>query len=130
MNKASRRALARYAADQLLAGTPVRQVARQLAAAAYEFGYQEQAQFLLDDINWELERRGALVVGRLTTATPLTEELKKAFRDYLKQVTSTKEVLLETHVDKSVIGGVRIETAGRVWDHSIERKLTELREVF
>ena len=38
--------------------------------------------------------------------------------------------MIEEKVDKRAIGGARIEIATRVWDQTIARKLTALREMF
>ncbi len=128
MNRVSRRALARYAADQLLAGKPARSLGRQLAAVMAEAGQQRDIEFLLDDTAAELERRRALSIGRVTSATPLNTELRSALRTRLKKVSGAPHVLLEETVDKLVIGGVRIETSTGVWDSTVARKLSQLKE--
>ena len=130
MNKVSRRALARYAADQLLAGKSAKSVAKSLAAQIYDSGNTIEPRFLLEDITWELESRKALAVGHITTASVLTKEVERDLLNHLKKVTKADEVVLEKHIDKSVIGGVKIETSGRVWDGTIQRALSELKEAF
>lgn len=130
MNKVSRRALSRYAADQLLAGHSAVVVAKSLAAQTVDSGSTIEVEFLLEDIAWELEHRRALAVGHVTSASALSDELDSALTAHLKTVTKADEVVLEKHIDKSVIGGVRIETSGRVWDTTVLRALAELKEVF
>lgn len=130
MSKISRRALSRYAADRLLAGQSATLVAKSLAAQIVGSGNAIQPEFLLEDIAWELENRKALAVGHVTSASALTSELEEALKKHLKVITKASEVVLETHIDKSVIGGVRIETSGRVWDGTVSRALSELKEVF
>jgi F-type H+-transporting ATPase subunit delta len=130
MSKLSRRALAGYGADQLLAGKSPKLVARQLVAELAESGRIGEAQFLLEDIAWDLERRQELAIGKVTTAHPLSAKLAAELKTQLKRATGAKQVLLESTIDKSVLGGVRLETAGRVWDSTASRKLSELREVF
>ena len=130
MNKVSRRALARYCTDELLAGATVKYLAPKLASVLVENNKQGEVEFLVSDIAWELESRGELVVGNITSATSLSEELKKALSEQLKKATKTKAVLIRTNIDKSVIGGIRVETAGRIWDDTVAKKLNYLREVF
>lgn len=130
MNKVSRRALSRYAADQLLAGHSAKAVAKSLAAQIVDSGNNIQPEFLLEDIAWELEDRQALAIGHVISATALTKELENALKAHLIKVTKAKEVVIESNIDKSVIGGVRIETSGRVWDGTVLRALSELKEVF
>ncbi len=93
-----------------------------------EGGQQRDIEFLLGDIAAELENRRALTLGRVTSATPLSAELRSALRTRLKRVSGAPHVLLEETVDKSVVGGVRIETSSRVWDSTVARKLIDLKE--
>lgn len=129
MNKVSRRSLAVWAADQLASGTTASSVAGQLAAVLSQSGMTEQAQFLINDIVWELEQRKELVVGRVTSAHKLSQPLEAELLSEIKKATKAKHVTLEKNIDKSVLGGLKVETASRVWDHSVARKLSELREV-
>ena len=130
MSKVSRRALASYAADQLLAGQSAKTVARSLAAEIHDSGSNIDPEFLFEDIAWELENRKALAIGHATSASALSAELETELTKHLKTVTKADKVVLEKHIDKSVIGGVRVETSGRVWDGTIQRALSELKEAF
>lgn len=130
MNKTSRRALAYWAADQLTAGKSAASVAKHLAAVLKQAGMSGQVDFLINDIIWELEQRQALTVGKVTSARALSKQLQTALSAQIKKITGAKDVVLENKVDKSVIGGLRVETASRVWDGTVARKLTELKEVF
>lgn len=128
--RTSRRALARYAADQLLAGKRPAGLAKQLAAIMVESGHADDAEFLLGDIAWELEKRQALAIGRVTSASPLTKTLEAALKTQLKKATKAHEVLLEKQIDKALLGGLKVETSGRVWDLSVAHELSQLRETF
>jgi F0F1-type ATP synthase delta subunit len=130
MSKVSRRALAGYAADQLLAGKSAKSVAKSLAAQIHDSGSNIEPEFLLEDIAWELENRKALAVGHVTSASALSSKLEDDLMEHLKKVTKADKVVLEKHIDKSVIGGVRVETSGRVWDGTVLRALSELKEAF
>lgn len=130
MHKLSRRELARWAAEELIAGRPARDVARHLAAVLAESGRTSQVGFLIGDITWQLEQRRALAVGHVTSAVSLGQQLEEALAARIKEVTKVDKVLVETEIDKSVIGGIRIETANHVWDQTIARKLSELREIY
>ena len=130
MNKISRRSLARWAADQLADGQPVVSIAKHLAAVLSQTKMADQTEFLISDIGWELEQRGVLIIGKVTSANPLAKQLESALLVNLKQITKSDNVVLERNVDKSVLGGVRIETSARVWDRTVARQLTNLKEVF
>jgi F0F1-type ATP synthase delta subunit len=130
MNKVSRRAIARYAAEQLQKGEDAGQLAKQLASLMVETGLTDQTDFLIGDIAWELEQRGQLSAASVTIAHPLSNELKTALKDRLKKAINVGQVLIEENVDKSVLGGIRIETPGHVWDATVSQKLKNLREAF
>jgi F0F1-type ATP synthase delta subunit len=130
MNKVSRRALAHWAADQLEAGKSANSVAKHLAAALKQSNMSGQVEFLINDISWELEQRQTLTVGRVISANNLSKQLEQALIGQIKKATGAKDVVLEKRIDKSVLGGVRVETASRVWDATVSRKLSELKEVF
>src|SRR5579859_3136613 len=115
MSKIARRTLARYAVDQLLAGKSSRRISKELAAVIIDSGQDIEPEFLLGDIAWELERRRELAIGRVTSAHELTDQIRAELSSRLKKATGTKEVLLEEQLDKLLIGGVRVETANRVW---------------
>ena len=130
MNKLSRRAIANYAADQLIEGASAGLLAKRLAATLSEAGLTRQVEFLIGDIASELEARGQLAVGRVTSANALSSELESALKLQIKEATKVQAVLLDSKIDKSVIGGLRVETSARVWDSTLSRKLNRLREVF
>jgi F-type H+-transporting ATPase subunit delta len=130
MNKVSRRSLAAWAADQLVKGESSANVAKHLAAVLDENNMATQIEFLVNDIAWELEERGELAIGKVTSANPLSKELESAIASQIKHATKARSVVLQKNIDKSVVGGVRIETSNRVWDETVSKKLSELKEVF
>ena len=132
MTKLSRRALSRYAANQLLARKSAKAIAKHLAAAMVETGsiHVHDIDFLIGDIASELEQRRELAISQVTSATPLSRELSSELKKRIKKATGARAVLLEETVDKSIIGGVRIETSSRVWDSTIAQKLADLRKAY
>ena len=130
MNTISRRSLANWAANQLVQGKSAASVAKHLAAVIKQQNMANQVGFLINDVQWELEQRKDLAVGKVTSATALSAQLQTALAGQIKKATGVREVLLEKNIDKSVLGGVRIETSNHVWDSTVVRKLAELKEVF
>jgi F-type H+-transporting ATPase subunit delta len=128
MNKISRRALARYAVEQLDKGESSAKLAEYLAGALVESGRAGEVDYLVGDIAWELERRGVLATTRIVSATPLTNELETQLKQQLKKTIGARDVVLDKKLDESIIGGLRIESATRVWDNTVRRKLTDLKE--
>jgi F0F1-type ATP synthase delta subunit len=130
MSKVSRRSLAHWAASELASGKPAQNVARHLAAVLKESKMEKQIDFLVNDIAWELEHQKTLVIGKVTSAHQLSERLAGELAQQIKEITKAKNVVLVNNIDKSVIGGMRVETSNLVWDQTVSRKLSELREVF
>jgi F0F1-type ATP synthase delta subunit len=126
----SRRRLAEYAADQLLAGKTASNIARELAAVLIETNKSKDAELLAQDIAWQLETRGKLASAEITSATALSETLRSELTRFIKRAANTEQVVLQEQTDESIIGGVRIETAKHAWDKTIAKQLTDIREAF
>ena len=123
----SRRSLAHYAADQLLAGSPSKNVAQRLAAALIASRSEKAAPLLLEDINYELQSRGYLASATVTSARPLSPNLKNEVVSLVKKLAQVRQVILAEQIDKTVIGGVRIQTADRTWDKTVTAELNKLK---
>jgi F-type H+-transporting ATPase subunit delta len=130
MAKLSRRQLARYAADKLSSGESAKSLAAQLAAVMIESKKADQIELLASDIAWELEQRQLASNAEVVSAHPLTAELRKQVRIFIKKATKADEVILQERLEPSLIGGLRIETADKSWDKSVRAALTEIREAF
>ena len=122
----SRRQLAIYAVDQLLAKRPASEVSRHLAAALIAGKKQNQADLLLDDVAEQLESRGLVARATLTTATALSEELRARLTEQIKKAAGVAEVSLSEQIDPTVIGGFRVETTEHAWDETIARRLEQI----
>ncbi len=86
----------------------------------------------LDDmiVAWrdlEREHRGESI-ARVTSAVPLTRAQQAALKEKLEHRFSRKMVL-QCAVDPSLLGGLRVETEGRVLDGSIQTRLQQIKEV-
>jgi len=124
----SRRQLAAYAADQLLDGRGPRALSKELAAVLVHSKRANQAELLADDIAYELESGGWAANATVTTAHELSEQLRKDIVSFVKKSVDVKEVIIDEVIDESVIGGVRVDTAGHSWDKTLRRKLTQVQE--
>jgi F0F1-type ATP synthase delta subunit len=128
MVELSRRSLAIYGADQLLANKQPGAVAKQLASVLVASRRQNQAEQLVDDIAWELESCGRIANAQVTSARALSDALRKQISAHIKAAASVEQVILNENIDESVIGGVRIDTAAHSWDKTLRRKLIQIRE--
>jgi ATP synthase F1 delta subunit len=130
MINVSRRKLAQYAADQLLAGQSAKKVSKSLAAVLIENGKVKDAELLVRDITFELETLGNLAIADVTSATALSSSIKKELERFIKRRTEVSDVKINESIDKSVIGGVHIETSIHAWDKTISNQLNQIREAF
>ena len=75
----------------------------------------------------EREHRGESV-ARVITAVPLTKEEAEKLQNRLEARFHRKMDMVCT-VDPALIGGIRVETEGRVLDGSLKARLQEIKEV-
>jgi F-type H+-transporting ATPase subunit delta len=67
---------------------------------------------------------------KLTTAAPITDELKAAILNQVKGDTPAEKIEMETAVKEELIGGFVLETGGTLVDASIQRDLKDIRKQF
>ncbi|HXW06551.1 MAG TPA: ATP synthase F1 subunit delta [Vicinamibacterales bacterium] len=86
---------------------------------------------LVRDLSQAFERRlmdhQKIVRAEVTTAVALPPDRVSALRDGLARTTG-REVRLETQVDPSIVGGAVARIGSTVYDGSVTRQLTRLRE--
>ncbi len=63
----------------------------------------------------------------VTTAVPLSEVQLSQLKEKLEKV-SGKKVILEQKVDADILGGVRVDLEGQLFDGSVKGRLSELRK--
>lgn len=119
----SRRKLAEYCTGQIIAGE-IKMAMKQLAAYLIETGREREADLIIRDIEGMLADRGT-ILATVTTAHPLSAALRSTLADLLKG----KTVHMREIVDESVLGGVRIELPGKLYDATVKRKLESLKEL-
>lgn len=68
--------------------------------------------------------------AKITTASPLGEELYNSFISKIKTSSSIDHLKLETVVDENIIGGFILEMEGKLIDASILRDLNDVKKQF
>lgn len=68
--------------------------------------------------------------AKVTTAVPLTAELKKEMEEMVKKISSKPNVQLEEVIDKDLIGGFILKVGDRQIDDSIKSKIKALKLKF
>lgn len=74
----------------------------------------------------EREKEAGIVPAEITTASPLSSELKERTLRALEQITGRK-IRLTSHVDPRVLGGAVTKVGSTVYDGSIKTQLEQLR---
>ena len=68
--------------------------------------------------------------AKLTTASPISEEMVNTFIAKIKTSSSFENLNLETSVDENLIGGFVLELEGKLIDASILRDLNDVKKQF
>jgi F0F1-type ATP synthase delta subunit len=118
----SRRKMATFVADKLLAGTPAKSAFKEVAAYLLDTGRTREIELLIRDVEDIMAARGTIVAD-VTTAHPLTNDAKVAIRT----LVGAKTLQLRESIDATVLGGLRIDTPGKRFDGTIQRKLMALK---
>ena len=116
----SRRTLATYAAERLLAGDST--IIDELAALLIEERRTREADLLAADIEYQLAERGELVVT-VETARPLAQSA----RHEIEAMFSGKTVHIREIIEPALIGGFRMMTPSQLLDATIASRLASLR---
>ncbi len=71
-----------------------------------------------------------IYVVRLTTATPVSEELKESIVNKIKSTTSMKQIELKSEVREDIIGGFILEVGDHLVDASVAFDLHNVQQQF
>jgi F-type H+-transporting ATPase subunit delta len=74
-----------------------------------------------------LDERSGIIAAHVTTARPVSEEIKKSLNGRLAAVTG-KDVRLSFATDQALIGGIVTRIGSTVYDGSIRNQLQRLEE--
>lgn len=66
--------------------------------------------------------------AKVTSASPLTDEQKEKLKANLEKTCNCK-VETEYFIDESLLGGLIVETDGKIMDKSLRRQLREIKDV-
>jgi F-type H+-transporting ATPase subunit delta len=67
---------------------------------------------------------------KLTTATPISQNLMDAFIEQIKRTTAIQNIELEAKVDEKIIGGFVLQTGDQLIDASVSYDLREVAKQF
>lgn len=124
MTKYSRRKVTNVIGDKLLAGESSTDVMKHLAAYLLQHRLSKQAELYVRDIESYLSQNGLTLVS-VTTAEPLNGQLSKQIAGLLG--LPADKLQIRQNIDKSVIGGVKLETPTSFLDATVAERLRKLR---
>lgn len=128
--KTSRRQLARTVAAKLLAEPERREHwVRALAAYLVETDRTEEADQVINAIAHELLEQDGLLAVEVTSARPLTDDIRKELASYLKSATGARDVQMAEHVDPELVGGLIARTPNQELDTSVRSQLRRLASI-
>jgi len=97
-----------------------------IATVAVERGHGGSLALIAERFGEVAEAERGVVVAEVTTAVPLTDALRASLTEKLAAALE-HPVSLRERVDASILGGVRINVAGRVLDGSLSSQLDAMR---
>lgn len=122
-NRLSRRKIAAYYADELVAGSDIM---KSLAAYLVESRRVREYELIVRDIEAALAERGVLVAD-VASSHGLSPAAKKAVASYLTQTTGAKQIQMRESVDESLLGGVKAAIPGSELDATLRHRLNQLK---
>ncbi len=120
--KLSRRKIAEYVVSHVQDGEIPKHIIKQVAAYLSEARRLRELPLVVRAIEDALSDHG-IVVATVTSARPLSEQLRESIKKQLGNGTT----YLREVVDKSVIGGIRLQTPDASYDATLAHKLNGLR---
>ena len=128
MRLVSRRKLAKYAAEQILAGNDA--VLEEIAGLLIYEKHEREVDLLVRDIEAELAERGEIVAS-VESARALDDNTRRKIEQFLATVASDKnskpKVSLRESIDPTLIGGFKLRTPTAALDATVSKKLNDLR---
>ena len=123
----SRRVIARFIASRLIT-EPTRHEHWMTVLAAYltEHKRVATADLVIKDIEHELLVQSGQLHASITSARPLTDQLRNSLATALRTQTGAKAVYLSEETDPALLGGFIARTADAELDASVRTKLHQL----
>ena len=128
MRLVSRKKLAKYAAEQILAGNDA--VLEEIAGLLIYEKHEREVDLLVRDIEAELAERGEIVAS-VESARALDDKTRRKIEQFLASAASDKnskpKVSLRESIDPTLIGGFKLQTPTTTLDATVSKKLNDLR---
>jgi len=128
MRLVSRRKLAKYAAEQIMASNDT--IMEEIASLLVYEKRQREIELLVRDVEAELAEHGEIVAS-VESARKLDVDTKREIEKYLMSAVGANnnksKVTLKESIDPTLIGGFKLRTPTATLDATIAKKLNDLR---
>lgn len=84
---------------------------------------------VLEEYDAALEEETGVITVDVTTAVPLDEKTRELVKNKMSADFGGKEIMLQEHVDKSILGGIVLDAHGKRIDASVQSRLEKARTV-
>ncbi len=128
MRLVSRRKLAKYVAEQIIAGNDT--IMEEIASLLVYEKRQREIELLVRDVEAELAEHGEIVAS-VESARKLDVDTKREIEKYLMSAVGANnnksKVTLKESINPTLIGGFKLRTPTATLDATIAKKLNDLR---
>lgn len=128
MRLVSRRKLAKYAAEQIMAGNDT--IIEEIASLLVYEKRQREIELLVRDVEAELAEHGEIVAS-VESARKLDVDTRREIEKYLMSAVGANnnksKVTLKESINTTLIGGFKLRTPTATLDATIAKKLNDLR---
>jgi F-type H+-transporting ATPase subunit delta len=111
--------------EDLIARTRVRETTSSFLRVLLKNQRLSQLRAIVDRFGLVLDERGGMVAAHVTTARPITEDLRNSLHETLVAATGRK-VRLSFTTDESIIGGLVARIGSTIFDGSVQSHLDRL----
>ena len=127
MQALSRRKIATYLANELVAGKPTDRLLTQAASYLVDHRQVNQAELLVRDIEEILARDHGVVLASVVSARELSDGIITSIKQFVLRAEGAKQVEVSASVDPSLLGGVIVRTPRAELDTTVRKQLNALR---
>ncbi len=85
---------------------------------------------IIDSFIKQYKKLKNIYIAKLTTATPISDNLKAAIVNQIKQTSDLQNIEVETSVNENLIGGFTLQVGDKLVDASIANDLREISRQF